>query len=62
GDAVCTSRTPGSVTVGWCTGGSPAPPSDDAISAISPAGIIADANYLYIFDAGSSRLVRIPID
>ncbi len=60
GDAGCAGAAVGTFTPGWCIGGLPKQVSGTNLGFDSPSGLAADSNYLYVYDTGRSRIIRIP--
>jgi hypothetical protein len=59
GDTGCDSTAVSNATPGWCQGGT----GDAGYTLgkfVTPTGISGDANYIYVSDEGTHRLVRIP--
>lgn len=60
GESGCNTTAQGQFTPGWCTGGKPGRPPPGAVGFDQAVGLQADANYLYLMDAGNSRILRVP--
>ncbi len=60
GDTGCSGATAGTVTLGWCKGGTASISVDTVGKIASGYGITVDTNYVYVGDQITGRITRMP--